>query len=241
MKRIFLIFSIALLVLQFPNRDAQANSDQERILEIAGRIEDTCGKLQSYACDVEGIYFSSGREYQRYIFKFYFLKPDRFRIEFSQPYCGMTIFYTDGEKEFTSQPFSSMPSVLYRFSVDNSFFKSPAGQKLSQLHMNYFLAFLKHNARELPQDNSEFREDEDTISFWLRANDYLTGKVLERYRISVNKKIWLPARFERYDLDGHPLEYTLFRNYRIDPLLGRTFFEPGYNVDGAAPEIEPIR
>jgi outer membrane lipoprotein-sorting protein len=237
MKRILLIVAIALLALQPSAGHAQAVSDRERILETAGRIEDTYGKLRSYSCDIEGIYFSSGLEFQRYIFKFYFLKPDRFRMEFSQPYSGVTIFYTDGEKDFISRPFQRFPSVLYRLSADNPLFKSPAGQKLSQLHLKYFLDFLKRYARELPQDNSDFRTDDETVSFWLDARDYLTGKVPERYRISIFKKIWLPARFERYDTEGHPLEYTLFRNYQIDPSLDATFFESGY----MAPELEPLR
>jgi len=236
-KRILLILAFVLVALQPPHSHAQAGSDRERILEIAGRIEDTYGKLQSYACDIEGIYFSSGVEFQRYRFKFYFLKPDRFRIEFSRPYSGVIVFYTDGEKDFVSRPFEAFPSVLYRLSVDNALFKSPAGQKLSQLHMNYFLAFLKRNARELPQDRSEFRTDEETVSFWLNARDYLASKVPERYRIFIYKNIWLPARFERYDTEGHPLEYTLFKNYRIDPSLDRAFFESGY----LAPELEPLR
>jgi outer membrane lipoprotein-sorting protein len=237
MKHVALIVAIALLALQPPDAHAQPGSDRERILEIAGRVEDTYGKLGSYACDVEGIYFSQGVEFQRYIFKFYFLKPDRFRIEFSRPYSGVTIFYTDGEKDFISRPFQTFPSVLYRFTVDNPLFKSPAGQNLSQLHMKYFLAFLKRNARELPQENSEFRNEEETVSFWLSARDYLAGKVPERYRIFIYKKVWLPARFERYDAGGHPLEYTLFRNCQIDPPLERAFFESGYR----APELEPLR
>jgi outer membrane lipoprotein-sorting protein len=237
MKRILLIVAIALLALSPPDSHAQAGSDRERIMEIAGRIEDTYGKIQSYSCDIEGIYFSLGQEFQRYIFKFYFFKPDRFRIEFSRPYSGVTVFYTDGEKDFISRPFHAFPSVLYRLSADNPLFKSPTGQKLSQLHMSYFISFLRRNARELPQDNSDFRDDEVAVSFWLSAKDYLAGKVLERYRISIYKKVWLPARLERYDSEGHPLEYTFFINYQIDPPVDRAFFESGYQ----APELEPMR
>ena len=237
MKHLLIYIAIALLALQPADSRAQTSSDRDRILEVAGRIEDTYEKLQSYSCDIEGIYFSLGQEFQRYIFKFYFLKPDRFRIEFSRPYSGVSVFYTDGDKDFISRPFHAFPSVLYRLSADNPLFISPTGQKLSQLHMSYFISFLRRNARELPQDNSEFRDNEATITFWLIAKDYLKGKVLERYRISIYKKIWLPAQLERYDAEGHPLEYTLFKNYQIDPSLDRSFFESGY----LAPELEPMR
>jgi outer membrane lipoprotein-sorting protein len=128
MKRIIVIVAIALIWLQPSAGHAQAVSDRERILEIAGRIADTYGKLQSYSCDIEGIYFSSGVEFQRYIFKFYFLKPDRFRIQFNSPYSGVTVFYTDGEKDFISMPFPNFASVLYRFSADNPLFKSPTAR-----------------------------------------------------------------------------------------------------------------
>jgi outer membrane lipoprotein-sorting protein len=242
MKRFLIFVAVALLVLRPPDSRAQTSPDRERILETAGRIEDTYGGLRSYACDIEGIYFSSGKEFQRYVFKFNFRKPDRFRIEFSRPYSGVTIFYTEGEKEFTARPLAAYPSAQFRVSVDNPLFKSPTGQKLSQLHMNYFLAFLKRNASELPQDDSEFRYDEEAVSFWLSARDYLTGKAPERYRIFINKKVWLPARFERYDMMGIPLEFTIFRNYRIDPaFLDKSFFDPAYRIPAAVPPMEPVR
>jgi outer membrane lipoprotein-sorting protein len=121
---------------------------------VADRIETAYGRLRSYACDIEGIYFDEGREYERYVFRFYFRKPDRFRIEFKRPYAGVTIFYTEGEKEFTARPFSAFPSVQFRFYVDNPLFKSPAGQGVHQMHLLYFLDFLRKNAKALAQEQT---------------------------------------------------------------------------------------
>ncbi|HMA05887.1 MAG TPA: hypothetical protein VKO45_08175, partial [Methanomicrobiales archaeon] len=149
MKRCILMIAIALLTLHPPDCRAQGGTDRERILEVANRIEEAYGKLRSYACDIEGIYFESGRELERYDFRFYFRKTDRFRIEFRSPYPGVTIFYTEGEKEFTSRPFAAFPAVQFRFSVNNPLFKSPSGQAVNQLHLRYFLGFLRDNARTL--------------------------------------------------------------------------------------------
>ena len=235
MKRCILIIALALLTLHPLDCRAQGATDRERILEVASRIEAAYGKLQSYACDIEGIYFNSGREFERYVFRFYFRKPDRFRIEFRSPYSGVTIFYTEGEKEFTSRPLAAFPSVQFRFSVNNPLFKSPSGQAVNQMHLRYFLGFLRDNARTLPQENADFKYDGEILSFWLNAKDYVEGQLPERYRIYIDSRLWLPARFERFDLAGAPLEFTIFSNYKINPALDGAFFDPGYRDPAAGP------
>ena len=237
MKRCILIIALALLTLHPLDCRAQDAADRERILEVASRIEAAYGKLQSYACDIEGIYYEAGREFERYVFRFYFGKPDRFRIEFRNPYQGVTIFYTEGEKEFTSRPLAAFPSVQFRFSVDNPFFKSPSGQAVNQMHLRHFLGFLRDNARNLPQERADFKYDGEILSFWLNAKDYVEGKLNERYRIYIDSRLWLPARLERFDMAGTPLEFTIFSNYRINPSLDRAFFDSGYRD----PAAEPVR
>lgn len=241
MKCCLPLIALALLVLQPADGRAQSAPDRERILQVADRIETAYGRLQSYACDIEGIYFDEGREYERYRFLFYFRKPDRFRIEFQRPYPGVTIFYTEGEKEFTARPFSAFPSVQFRFSVDNPWFKSPAGQGVNQMHLLYFLDFLRKNAKALPQEKADFRQDGQVLSFWLAARDYLAGGKPERYRMHINTALWLPERFERYDAEGTPLEFTFFRNYRVNPALDEAFFESGYRDPSSIPPSEPVR
>ena len=177
MKRLILFISIALLTLQPMDCRAQGATDRERILDVIERIDEAYRKLQSYACDIEGIYFVSGRESERYEFRFYFRKPNLFRIEFRSPYPGVTIFYTEGEREFTSRPLAAFPSIQFRFSVDNPLFKSPSGQGVNQMHLFYFLKFLRQNTRNLPQEGADFRSNGETLSFWIHAKDYVTGAV----------------------------------------------------------------
>jgi outer membrane lipoprotein-sorting protein len=237
MKRCIFMIAIALATLHPLDCRAQGSTDRDRILEVAGRIESAYVQLESYACDIEGIYFESGREFERYVFRFYFRKPDRFRIEFRKPYAGVTIFYTEGEREFTSSPIAAFPSVQLRFSVNNPLFKSPSGQAVNQLHLRYFLGFLRNNARSLPQENADFKSAGEILSFWLTAKDYVKGQVPERYRFYIDSRHWLPARFERFDQAGTPLEHTIFNNCRINPALDGAFFDSGYRD----PAAEPVR
>jgi outer membrane lipoprotein-sorting protein len=241
MRRCILIVAIALLTLHPLDCRARGGTDSERILEVGNRIEEAYGKLQSYVCDIEGIYFASGREIERYVFRFYFRKPDLFRIEFRSPYPGVTIFYTEGEKEFTSRPLAAFPSVQFRFSVNNPLFKSPSGQAVNQMHILYFLEFLRKNAGGLPQQNADFRSDGEILSFWLHAKDYIKGHLPERYRIHIDSRVWLPARFERFDMAGAPQEFTIFSNYRLNPALDGAFFDSGYRDPSAEAPAEPVR
>jgi len=241
MKRILLFIALAFCVLPPADARAQAGADRERILQVADRIEAAYDRLQSYACDIEGIYFDEGREFERYVFRFYFRKPGRFRIEFQSPYAGVTIFYTGGEKEFTARPLTAFPSVQFRFSVDNPLFKSPSGQRVNQMHLLYFLDFLRKNAKSLPQEGANFRQDGQVLSFWLSARDYVAGGMPERYRMHINTGLWLPDRFERYDNAGTPQEFTFFKNYRVNPVLDPGFFESGYRDPAPTPPSAPVR
>ncbi len=241
MKRILLFIALALLVLQPADGRAQSSPDRERILDTVARIEEAYGKLHTYACEIEEIYFVSGREYERYVFRFYFRKPDRFRVEFRHPYPGMTIFYTQGDKEFTARPFPAFPTVQFRFSIDNPLFKTPSGQGVNQMHLYYFLEFLRQNAMALPQKGADFRTNGGILSFWINAKDYATGQVPERYHMHINTALWLPDRFERYDAAGTPMEFTSFKNYQVNPALDGAFFESGYRDPSSIPPSEPVR
>jgi outer membrane lipoprotein-sorting protein len=240
MKCLLLFITIALLALS-PAGRAQAGSDRERILEVIGKIEQAYRKLQSYECDMEGVYFNAGRESERYVFRFYFRQPDKFRVEFRKPYPGMTIFYTEGEKEFIARPFAALPSVQFRFSVDNPLFRTPSGQGVNQMHLFYFLEFLRQNARTLPQEGSDFKSDGGNLSFWITSKDYVKGRLTERYQMHIDTRIWLPGRIERYDMAGIPLEFTYFRNYQVNPALDRALFDPDYKEPSSTPAAEPVR
>jgi outer membrane lipoprotein-sorting protein len=121
--------------------------------------------------------------------------------------------------------------------VNNPFFKSPSGQTVNQMHLRHFLGFLRDNARTLPQEKADFKYDGEILSFWLNAKDYVEGKLTERYRIYIDSRLWLPSRFERFDMAGTPLEFTIFSNYRINPALDGAFFDSGYRD----PAAEPVR
>ena len=80
------------------------------------RIEDTYGKLQSYACDIEGIYFSSGRGISSATSSnSTFSKPDLFRIEFEPPIQrGDYLLHRRGRR---NSPHGPSPPSLPSFTV----------------------------------------------------------------------------------------------------------------------------
>jgi outer membrane lipoprotein-sorting protein len=241
-----LFCAIAVLFLSFlalppPETPARTGTEHERILEAIGRIEKKYHELQSYECDIEGLYFDSGKESERYVFRFYFRQPNLFRIEFREPYPGMTIFYTQGDKEFVARPFRAFPSLQFRFSVSNPLFKTPSGQGVNQMHLLYFLEFLRQNAGTVPQEDPDLKNDGESFSFWVTSKDYATGGATVRYRMHIDTRIWLPDRIERYDTTGTPMEFTFFRNFHINPDLNEAFFDSGYQGPSSTFPAEPVR
>ena len=119
-----------------------------------------------------------------------------------------------------------MGLLKFHLSIDNPKIQTLAGQKINQTDMGYFIDFLSENLREIPQEGEEFEEDGDQVKFWFRALDYIQGKKIERYRIFVAKKNWLPLRIERYSLEMKPLELTIIKNYTTNTHLEDKLFVP---------------
>jgi outer membrane lipoprotein-sorting protein len=219
------LLALACLLLHAENLEAAAG-DQDRILAVAQNMEAGFNKLEDYTCEVEQFFYQNGAENQRYVFKFYFKKEKKIRVDFSQPHSGLTIFYHHEDKEATVRPFRSLSPLKFRLSVDNPLLKTLAGQRLNQTDMGYFIKFILKNLRGVEQKENEFREDGERVEFLFWALDYIEEKSPEKYRISISKEHWLPIRIERFNLEGKRLEVTDIKNYVLNAHLQDKFFLP---------------
>ena len=224
-RAIFILFSLACLLLSFGSPEAVAR-DEDRILAVAQNMETAFKRVEDYTCEVEQIFYQDGREDQRYHFKFYFKKEKKIRVDFSHPHPGLTILYKDAETKATVIPFRSSPAFRFRLSIDNPLMKTLAGQRINQTDMGYFIDFLSKNLRRVDQKENAFYEDEQRVDFIFQAMDYIEERSLEKYRISISRKYWLPVRIERYSSEGKLLEVTDIQNYVLNAHLEDKFFLP---------------
>ena len=201
-------------------------SDESRILAVAQKMESAFKTLEDYSCEVEQIFYQNGVEDQHYRFKFYCKGKDKIRVDFSHPYSLLTIFYREGEREATVIPLRFLPALRFRFSIDDPTIKTAAGQRIDQTDMGYFIDFVLRNLKKVEQTENEFHEDSEQIRFLLWAMDYINGKSLEKYRISISTKYWLPIRIERYSLEDVLIEVSEMKNYHINSHPEDRFFRP---------------
>ncbi len=225
-RKAVLILLSTFFCLLYPGSFDVVAGDEDRILAVVQNMETAFKRLEDYSCEVEQVFFQNGVEDQRYLFKFYFKKEKRIRVDFSQPHPGLTIIYNDEEKEATVIPFRSLPTLKLRLSVNSPLLKTLAGQRINQTDLGYFIDFVFENLRKVPQKENTFYEDEQRVEFPLKALDYIKGKSLEKYRISISKRFWLPTRIERYSSEGKLLEVSDIKNYVINTHLGDSFFLP---------------
>ncbi len=211
-------------VIVFPSPSEGA--DENRVLGVVQEMESAFKAVEDYTCEVEQIFYQDGEEDQRYRFKFYFKRGKKIRVDFSQPYSSLTIFYREGDKKAIVLPLRFLPAMRFQFSIDNPNLLTPAGQRINQTDMEYFIKFLSKNLEKEKQERDEFYEDKDQIRFWLRGLDYIKGKNLEKYHIFISKQNWLPIRIERYHLKGKPLEVSIIQNYAINTGLNDKLFVP---------------
>jgi len=201
-------------------------TDESRILSVARKMEGAFKTLGDYSCEVEQVFYQNGVEGQHYRFKFYFKKQDKIRVDFSHPYSLLTIFYREGEKEATVLPLRFLPALRFRFSVDDPAIKTLAGQRIDQAGMGYFIDFVVRNLNRVEQSGDEFDEGSGQTRFSLWAMDYIHGKSLEKYLISISNKYWLPVRIERYSLADVLIEVSEMKNYHINSHPEDRFFHP---------------
>ena len=202
------------------------SAEENRVAAVVQKMESAFKALEDYTCEVEQIFYQGGEESQRYRFKFCFKREKKIRVDFSYPYSTLTIFFKERENTATVLPVRSIRALKFRISVDNPLIHTPAGQRIDQTDMGYFINFLSKNLQAVKQETGEFYEDTDQIRFWLWGLDYIQGRNPEKYRIFVSKQCWFPTRIERYDLDGKPLEVTVIQNYAINTLLSDKLFVP---------------
>ena len=201
-------------------------AEENRVLAVVQKMESEFKTVKDYTCEVEQIFYQGGEENQRYRFKFCFKREKKIRVDFSYPYSSLTIFFREGDQEATVLPIRSIHVLKFRLSLDNPLIHTPAGQRVNQTGMDYFINFLLKNLEKVKQETDEFYEDNDQIRFWLWGRDYIGEKDLEKYRITVSKRNWFPTRIERYDLEGKPIEVSMIRNYAINAHLSDEFFVP---------------
>jgi len=225
-KAILIPFSALVSLLFHPGSFAAVAGDEDRIFAVVQNMEAAFKRLEDYSCEVEQIFYQNGSENQRYRFKFYFKKEKQIRVDFSSPHPGLTILYKDDDTEATVIPLRSLSVLKFRLSVDNPLLKTLAGQRINQTDMGYFIDFLSKNLKKVDQTENTFYEDEQRVEFLFWAMDYIEERSLEKYRISISKKYWLPIRIERYSPEGKLLEATDIKNYVLNAHLEDKFFLP---------------
>lgn len=208
---------------------AKERSIENGILSVVQEMVSAFQRVEDYSCDVETIYYQSSQEetgYERYRFKFYFKRTKKIRVDFSQPYPGTIVIYSEGSEKATVIPFNFLPGLRFNISLKTPMLRTPTGQRLDQTDMGYFIDFVFRSLKKIKQEDVELREDGEKITFFLKALDYINREKMEKYRIVISKKNWLPTRIERYELDGTPVESIQIRNYSINTHLDDHLFHP---------------
>ena len=222
---VFFMLALMLLPIAQPISLSEG-SEEDRVFSIVQRMESAFKTVEDYTCEVDQIFYQDGVADQRYRFKFYFKRDKKIRVDFSSPYRGLSIFYSEGDKEATVIPFRFVPTLKFRFSIGNPMVKTLTGQRIDQTDMGYFIEFISKNLKGVKQREDEFYENVEQITFLLSAMDYIEEQYPEKYRITISKKNWLPTHIERYNLEGKPLEATDIKKYTVNTHLEDKLFHP---------------
>jgi outer membrane lipoprotein-sorting protein len=198
-------------------------SNKDRIYAVVGKMVSAIEELDDLISETEVTYYSKGEEDRRYQLTYFFKKEGYFRVNFSSPFPGLTVFYKRGDDKLTVKPFRFLP-LKFSFSIYNRLVRTPSGQRIDQADVRYLIEFLFRNTKWIDEKESEYLEERTHVEFLFWAKDYLEEKTFERYRVFVSSKNWLPQRIERYDKKGNLIEIAVFTKYTINSHLENSFF-----------------
>jgi outer membrane lipoprotein-sorting protein len=226
-KGIVLVFSLTLqLILGVVPLSASEPSEENRVMAVAEKMEAAFKEVKDYTCDIEQIFFKNGVEDERRHFTFYFKREKKIRVDFSSPHSGMTVLYQGNAEELTVIPLRFLPFIRLHYSIDDPKVRTPAGQRIDQSDIGYFIEFLLRSLKTVQQGEDEYREEGSRITFQFWARDYTGGGSLEKYRLTLSKVNWLPIRIERNTREGKPIETDIVQNCRINTQLEDKLFAP---------------
>jgi len=101
----------------------------KQILATASRMISAVEEVNDFISETEVVYYQNGEDDQRYRLTFFFKKGGKFRVNFSHPFKGITVFFKSGDEKLTVKPFKFLPLKL-RFSINSSMVKTPSGQRI---------------------------------------------------------------------------------------------------------------
>ena len=118
------IVSILTIVSSSVSRAGKVNESpiEGGILFVVQEMVSAFQRVEDYTCDVETIYYQRWENesgYERYRFKFYFKRAKKIRVDFSQPYPGSTVIYSEGNEDATVIPFRFLPGLNLHMSLKN--------------------------------------------------------------------------------------------------------------------------
>ncbi len=221
---IIVLFSVSI------SAKAKERAIENKVLSIAEEMASRFQRVEDYTCQVEVTYHQSWRgeeeKQDRYRFKFYFKREKKIRVDFEEPYPGTIVLYSKDNEKAIVIPFNYWPRLKFNISHNHTMLKTPTGQRLEQTDMGYFIDFVLQSLQKVDQADHQLKESEEHMTFMLRALDYVHWKRVEKYRIVISQKTWLPVQIERYELNGTPVESIQIRNYSINTHLDDHLFRP---------------
>jgi outer membrane lipoprotein-sorting protein len=124
---------------------------ENEILAVVQRMVSVFEGVEDFTCETEVTYYDEGVEDQRWRVKFFFKKEKKFRVDFSYPYKGVSIFYRGGDEKLIVRPFRFLPAVSFSLSIDDGIARTPSGQRIDQTDVGYFIRFVFDSLRSFGQ------------------------------------------------------------------------------------------
>lgn len=220
-------FSLCLLLPLFfifsPFRSAGAASPEFR--RILDQVEKSYAGIAAYRCLVRVYHFEDGKPVATKVFWYSFRKPNLLRLDFKTPQTGMIVVFPDPEGKVAIHPPGLFSLFQFHLAEDNPLLRVSAGQSITQTSLGLLIENMGRSIGEDAIGAPEvISEDRDSVVFQVLAKDHFQPGVNTRYRLRIDKRLWLPDMVEESSPEGIPTRKIRFEELRTDIFMPDDFF-----------------
>lgn len=203
---------------------APSTAAADEALAVVARMQTAYGQLTGYQTEIETKEYRDGRVTATRRFRYSLRKANRLRIDMKTPHPGMRLIYPDPEGRVAVRFGGWLKFLQLRLAPDNALFATPSGQRIDQSDFGQLIRNIGRSVGEEKRGETQMEEKGRHLLLTVDASDHFLPEVVTRYRLIIDRTLWLPVAVEERTPAGHLKRTIHFRQLNTRPEFPQHFF-----------------
>lgn len=187
-------------------------------------METAYGQVEDYRMRVEVTTFADDGSASIERFLYSFKKPDRIRLDFTEPHPGLTVIYPDEKGKVFVRPSGLARLFTFHLSPENRLLAVSPGQRIDQTDMGRLIRNIADSLTDGRLGPTAIIEEGSVIRVRVLAADHFLAGVATLYEFLIDGRVWLPKGVEEATPSGQKRRTVAFLDLRTNVGIPDEFF-----------------